>query len=266
MKLELNNVKAGYGKLTILHDISVDFVPGEVTALIGQNGCGKSTLLKAIMGFLDLQGGTITLDGRDIRSFHRKNLAQLISYLPQESFCPDYLTLGQLIELSSYARHSLFSGPSAKDRQYFNEVLEIVGLADKAHLPVNSLSGGQKQRAWLALVLAQKTDMILLDEPVNHLDVKYQYAILKLVRELSCELKKTIIVVLHDINLATYFADYVVMVKAGNIHANGRTQDVITEENLQQVFGIPAELFQHNGHLICQPYPDEARSVRYMDE
>lgn len=266
MKLDLQNVKAGYGKLTILHDISVNFVPGEVTALIGQNGCGKSTLLKTIMGFLDLQRGSITLDGRDIRSFHRKKLAQLVSYLPQESYCPDYLTLGQLIELSSYARNSLFSGPSDEDRRYFHEVLEIVGLGDKAHLPVNSLSGGQKQRAWLALVLAQKTDMILLDEPVNHLDVKYQYAILKLVRDLSCELKKTIIVVLHDINLATYFADYVVMLKAGKIHAHGRTQEVVTETNLQQVFGIPAELFIHNGHIICQPYPASAQSVHHMEE
>ena len=266
MKLDLQNVKSGYGRKTILHDISVNFVQGHVTALIGQNGCGKSTLLKTIMGFIDLQCGSITLGNVDIRKFHRKKLAQLISYLPQESYCPDYLTLGQLIELSSYTRQSLFSGPSSEDRQYFHEVLEIVGLADKAHIPVNMLSGGQKQRAWIALVLAQKTDMILLDEPVNHLDVKYQYSILKLIRELSTELKKTIIVVLHDINLATYFADYVVMLKKGQIYAHGSTQDIVTQENLQQVFDIPSELFVHNGHLICQPYPDCTQSVRYMED
>ena len=256
MILDVQQIIVSYSKQVILHDASIQFTPNKMTALIGPNGCGKSTLLKAIMNFMPLQAGQITFDNRDIRTINRKELAKHIAYLPQESACPDYMTLGELVELSSYTHSGLFRGPSANDRKRFHEVLDIVGLSNKAHLPVNSLSGGQRQRAWIALVLAQNTDMILMDEPVNHLDVKYQYKILQLVRDLSRHYGKTIIIVLHDINLTTSFADRVAMMREGHIIAHGDMATVINENNLQKVFDIPSELFYHKGKLICQPFPN----------
>lgn len=253
--LTVKNITACYGKKTVLHDLSVDFIQGRITALIGPNGCGKSTLLKSIMGFIPLSRGEILLQGKPIAGIRRKLLARKIAYLPQECHCPDYMTLGELIELAGCARTSLFAGPSARDSRLFHKVLEIVGLADKASVQVNTLSGGMRQRAWVALVLAQDTDIILMDEPVNHLDINYQYAVLKLIHTLSRQHGKTIAVVLHDLNLAMAFADNVVMLNGGQLIATGSVRETITTGNLQHVFGIPSAIFSHNGSLICQPYP-----------
>jgi iron complex transport system ATP-binding protein len=161
--------------------------------------------------------------------------------------------LGELIELAAYARYSLFGGPSARDRALFKDVLHTVGLADMAHIPVNSLSGGQRQRAWIAMVLAQDADIILMDEPVNHLDMKYQYAVLDLVRKLGREQGKTVIAVLHDLNLASAFADKVVMIKNGKTAHSGSTRDVITSENIRRVFDFEADVFARNGQTVCLP-------------
>ncbi len=253
--LTVNNITTSYGKKTVLRDLSVTFSQGRITALVGPNGCGKSTLLKSIMGFVPLSSGEILLQGKPIARIRRRVLARQMSYLPQECHCPDYMTLGELIELAGYGRTSLFAGPSARDRELFRQVLEIVGLADKASVQVNALSGGMRQRAWVAMVLAQDTDIILMDEPVNHLDIKYQYAVLKLIRALSRQHGKTIIVVLHDLNLAMTFADHVAMLNDGQLIATGGVSEIITTDNIQQVFGIPTAIFSHNGSLICQPYP-----------
>ncbi|MGV7963331.1 ABC transporter ATP-binding protein [Photorhabdus tasmaniensis] len=254
--LTAKNITATYGKKTVLHDLSVDFAQGRITALVGSNGCGKSTLLKSIMGFIPLKSGEILLEGKLITGIGRKALARKVSYLPQECHCPDYMTLGDLIELAACGRNSLFGGPSSRDRKLFHDVLEIVGLADKAGSQVNSLSGGQRQRAWVAMVLAQDTDIILMDEPVNHLDIKFQYTVLKLVRDLSLQHGKTIVVVLHDLNLTTTFADDVVMLNTGSVIAAGAVNKTITVDNIRRVFDIPADIFSYNGSLVCQPYPD----------
>ncbi|CDG20726.1 ABC transporter related protein [Xenorhabdus poinarii G6] len=253
--LTAKNITATYGHKTVLHDLSVGFAQGRITALVGSNGCGKSTLLKSIMGFIPLKSGEILLEGKPIAGIGRKALARKIAYLPQECHCPDYMTLGELIELAATGRHSLFGGASARDRKLFREVLDIVGLADKASSQVSALSGGQRQRAWVAMVLAQDTDIILMDEPVNHLDIKYQYTVLKLIRDLSLQHGKTIVVVLHDLNLTTTFADDVVMLNTGNVVAAGAVSQTITVDNIQRVFDIPADIFSYNGSLICQPYP-----------
>ncbi|MDQ1195012.1 iron complex transport system ATP-binding protein [Rhizobium sp. SORGH_AS 787] len=251
--LDAMDLHASYGHVSVLRGLSARFHNGHVTALVGPNGCGKSTLLKTIMGFLPLSSGTITLEGRSIREIGRRHLARRIAYLPQECHCPDYMTLGELIELAGYARYGLASGPTERDRVLFAEALKTVGLEDKARAQVNTLSGGQRQRAFIAMVLAQDTDVILMDEPVNHLDVKYQYAVLGLVRELTDRHGKTVIVVLHDLNLASTFADDVIMLKAGRVLASGPVAATITPANVSDVFDLQADIFSRQGRLICVP-------------
>ena len=254
--IDVNGITAAYGRQSVLHALSVRFAKGKVTALVGPNGCGKSTLLKAVMGLMPLSGGEILLQGEPVAGMGRRALARRVAYLPQENLCPDYMTLGELVELAGSARAPLLGGPSARDRQLFREVLDTVGLAERAGEQVNALSGGMRQRAWVAMVLAQDTDVILMDEPVNHLDIKYQYALLTLIRDLSVRHGKTIVVVLHDLNLAAAFADEVAMLSGGRLSAFGSVREVITPQTLRQVFDIPGDIFERNGRLVLQPYPD----------
>jgi ABC-type cobalamin/Fe3+-siderophores transport system ATPase subunit len=259
--LDVRGITAGYANQLILRDLSANFAKARLTALVGPNGCGKSTLLKAIMGFLPVSTGEIAFGGRLTRDIGRRELARQIAYLPQENRCPDYMTLGELVELAGYARQSLAGGPSERDRKLFREALEIVGLADLAHQPVNALSGGQRQRAWIAMVLAQDTDVILMDEPVNHLDIKYQYTVLALVRELSVQHGKTVVTVLHDLNLASSFADDVIMLRSGKVIAAGPVETTITAPNVEAVFDLPADVFSRDGRLVCLPGMPRAASV-----
>jgi len=251
--LEARQISAAYGRAEVLSDVSVQFRTGRLTAIVGPNGCGKSSLLKTIMGFLPVSAGQILLEGQPVSQIGRRKLARRIAYLPQECFCPDYMTLGELIELAGYSRYSLVGGPSEEDRRLYREVLETVGLADRAGFPVNKLSGGQRQRAWIAMVLAQDTDVILMDEPVNHLDMKYQFTILELVRELVEKKGKTVIAVLHDLNLTTAFADDVVLMRSGKCVTSGPVAETVTTANVEHVFGLRTQIFPHNGRLVCLP-------------
>nr|WP_245223893.1 ABC transporter ATP-binding protein [Rhizobium halophytocola] len=262
--MEAVDLAAAYGKTPVLHGLNARFAGGRLTALVGPNGCGKSTLLKAIMGFLPASSGEIRFDGQPIAGIGRRALARRVAYLPQECQCPDYMTLGELIELAGYARYSLSGGPSDKDRRLFAEALEIVGLADKARCQVNALSGGQRQRAWIAMVLAQDTDVILMDEPVNHLDMKYQYAVLGLVRDLCERHGKTVIIVLHDLNLTLAFADDIVMLRDGRVAAAGPVATTVTPVSVERVFGLDTEIFTRQGRLVCVPRiePRYASGVR----
>ncbi len=257
--LEAQHVTAGYGKLEVLSDLSIQFRPGRFTALAGPNGCGKSSLLKAIMRFLPLSKGEIKLDGTPLEQIGRKRLARRIAYLPQECFCPDYMTLGELIELAGHSRYALVGGPSARDRDLFSQVLKTVGLSARAGFPVNKLSGGQRQRAWIAMVLAQDTDIILMDEPVNHLDITYQFAVLELVRDLVEPHGKTVISVLHDLNLTAAFADEVVLMHEGRCLTSGTGADAVTPQNIERVFGLKAQVFEKDGRLVCFPERPEIK-------
>ncbi|KZM50755.1 ABC transporter ATP-binding protein [Labrenzia sp. OB1] len=251
--LETRHVTAAYGKLEVLSDVSVRFRKGRLTAVAGPNGCGKSSLLKAIMGFLPVSGGEIVLEGEPVARIGRKKLARRIAYLPQDCFCPDYMTLGELIELAGYSRYALVGGPSERDRALYRQVLETVGLSDRAGFPVNKLSGGQRQRAWIAMVLAQDTDIVLLDEPVNHLDMKYQFAVLELIRELTEIYGKTVVAVLHDLNLTTTFADDVVLMRSGKCVTSGPVAETVTTGNVERVFDLKTQIFPRDGRLVCFP-------------
>jgi iron complex transport system ATP-binding protein len=259
--LEATDIAASYGQVPVLKGLSARFDRGRLTVLVGPNGCGKSTFLKAVMGFMPISEGSVTLDGQSVQGIGRRALARRIAYLPQENHCPDYMTLGELIELAGYARYSLIGGPSARDRQLFCEALEIVGLSGMARRPVNALSGGQRQRAWIAMVLAQDAEIILMDEPVNHLDIKYQYAVLELVQGLTRRLGKTVVTVLHDLNLTTAFADDVVMLLDGRVIAAGPVAETVNTANVRDVFGLETDIFDRSGRLICVPRTSGAPAV-----
>ena len=253
--LDVRYLSCGYSKRQspIIRDLSLAFEPGVMTALVGPNGCGKSTLLKAIMGFMHPQSGEVLLNGQSVARYKRRDLAGHIAYLPQESYCPDYLTLGELVELGGYARSSILGAKRPTERVQYKDALERVGLADMAHLPVNRLSGGQKQRAWIAMILAQDAQIVLLDEPVNHLDIKFQYAIMSMARDLLLAQGKTVIAVLHDLNLAMMFADRVAVMKEGALLAHGPTNDTVDAALIKAAFDFEAEVLSVSGRRICAP-------------
>ncbi|EIM76994.1 ABC transporter [Nitratireductor aquibiodomus RA22] len=261
--LSSHTLSVSYGPkgARVLDGFSAGFAHRRFTALVGPNGCGKSTFLKTVMGFLKPVSGEVTLDGQPIAGIGRRALARRIAYLPQENFCPDYLSVGELVELGGYARYSLFGGPSDADRKAFLNALATVGLSDMGHLPVNRLSGGQRQRAWIAMVLAQDADIILLDEPVNHLDLRFQYSVLELVRDLTIQRGKTVISVLHDLNLAATFADDVVIMREGRTIADGPTEQTITRDNVMAAFEIEADVFARDGRIVCLPEPKRTQQA-----
>ena len=252
------NITCGYGKITILENFSIDFSPQKFTALIGENGCGKSTLIKAIMGFVPLKSGQVTINQKgtvvDLHSMSPKERAKLVAYLPQHTYCPDYLTVAELVELGRYAHsNGMFNRVTTEDTERFMHALEQVGLVDMASKPVNTLSGGQRQRAWIAMILAQDSEIILLDEPVNHLDVRYQYSILALVREIMANTNKTVIAVLHDLNQASVFSDESCLLKRGEKIAHGLTHDIMTPENIKTGFDFDSEFVPLGGRSFCVP-------------
>ncbi len=252
------SLSCGYGKSIIFNELNLNFTPKKMTALIGENGCGKSTLLKAIMGFIPIGNGAVMISDNekttDLHKINPKKRAQLISYLPQHTSCPDYLTVAELIELGRYAYGSrIFNRVSKDDKERFIHTLELVRLADMAHRPVNSLSGGQRQRAWIAMIIAQDSDIILLDEPVNHLDVRHQYSILALVREIMMRTNKTVITVLHDLNQASVFADEICLLKQGVVIAHDKTNRVMTHKNIKKGFNFDSNFVSQSGRVFCVP-------------
>ncbi|MEW5421001.1 ABC transporter ATP-binding protein [Amorphus sp. 3PC139-8] len=258
--LAATDLTVSYGKTPVLSGLSAAFVPGRLTALVGPNGCGKSTLLKTLLGLMRADTGSVTLDGTPIDRIGRRALARRIAYLPQETHCPDYMTVGELVELGGHSRYALMGGPDARDRNLFRSALETVGLTDQAHRRVSRLSGGQRQRAWIAMVLTQDSDILLMDEPVNHLDMPYQYTVLDLVRSLTRGHGKTVVCVLHDLNLAAAFADEMVMLREGRTIAAGPTSDTITPETVRDVFSFEADIFRRHDRLVCLPHRDDAGS------
>ncbi|WP_371747175.1 ABC transporter ATP-binding protein [Acuticoccus sp. I52.16.1] len=258
--LEAKAVSVAYGAERVVAECSLAVAPRRLTALVGPNGCGKSTLLKAIMGFVPVQSGSITLDGAPLAAMGRRAIARRIAYLPQDGHAPEHMRLGDMVELAGYARYGLFGGPTAQDRALFARALDTVGLADLAGRYVTTLSGGQRQRAFLAMVLAQDADLIVMDEPVNHLDATYQVAILALVRRLTRHGGKTVLAVLHDLNLVTGFADDVAMMRGGRVVAAGPLAATIDVASVAAVFDLEADIFTRAGRLVCLPRLPEAEA------
>ncbi|WP_414051953.1 ABC transporter ATP-binding protein [Macrococcus animalis] len=262
-RLEGKQITINYGDRDIVSNLDVSIPDGKVTSIIGPNGCGKSTLLKAMSRILNVTNGEVVLDGKNIHQQPTKEVAKKIAILPQSPDVADGLSVYELVSYGRFPYQKGFGRLSKQDHQEIDWAMKVTGTYDFKDKNVNDLSGGQRQRVWIAMALAQKTDIIFLDEPTTYLDISHQLEILELVRDLNEQESCTIIMVLHDINQAIRFSDHIIAMKDGQIIKQGDTMNVLTKDVLEEVFNIDAELSvdPRNGKpmlvtydLLCKHY------------
>ncbi|MDF2858803.1 MAG: iron-enterobactin transporter ATP-binding protein [Neobacillus sp.] len=242
VRLYTNDLSIGYGERLIVKNLSVEVPDKKITTIIGPNGCGKSTLLKAITRIISHQSGTVLLDGKDISKESTKILARKMAILPQTPENASGLTVGELVSYGRFPYQKGFGRLTKKDIEVIDWALEVTGTMEFKFLSVDSLSGGQRQRVWIAMSLAQETEIIFLDEPTTYLDMAHQLEVLELLQKLNEEQERTIVMVLHDLNQAARFADYIIALKEGEIVKAGVCEEVITRHVLKEVFHIDAEI------------------------
>lgn len=242
VRLYTDELNIGYGDHLIVKDLSVQIPDKKITTIIGSNGCGKSTLLKAITRIISHQSGSVLLDGENISKGNTKELAKKMAILPQTPESASGLTVGELVSYGRFPHQKGMGRLSKKDYEVINWALEVTGTADFKYRQVDALSGGQRQRVWIAMALAQETDIIFLDEPTTYLDMAHQLEVLELLQKLNIEQERTIVMVLHDLNQAARFADYIVALKEGEIVKAGDCEEVITHDVLKKVFQIDAAI------------------------
>lgn len=242
VRLYTEKLHISYGERLIVKDLSVNIPDKKITTIIGSNGCGKSTLLKAITRIISHQSGSVILDGENISTEHTKVLAKKMAILPQTPESASGLTVGELVSYGRFPYQKGFGRLSKQDYQTIDWALEVTGTKDYKFRLVDSLSGGQRQRVWIAMALAQETDIIFLDEPTTYLDMAHQLEVLELLQKLNKEQERTVVMVLHDLNQAARFADYIIALKDGEIVKAGTCDEVITHDVLKKVFHIDAEI------------------------
>lgn len=231
----------GYsGSEPVIHGESIVVPPGEVTALVGPNGSGKSTLLKGLANQLSLDDGSVVLDGREIHQLGTKELARKLGLLSQENVSPGSISVEELVYHGRYPHRGFFDHVDEEDDCAVRDAISLAGIDHLRDREVSSLSGGQKQLVWIAMVLAQETDVLLLDEPTTFLDLHHQLEVMEIVRSLREEREITVVLVLHDIDQAARYADFMLALKEGAIHARGPPEEVVTEELLAEVFRVEA--------------------------
>lgn len=241
--LSIKQLQLGYYQAAapVLTGLSVDLPNNQVVGLIGPNGCGKSTLLKGLCRLLEPQAGKVMLNGHDMASLSGRDIAKRISVLPQSQSHPEGLTVRQLIEYGRTPYVSHWGRLTAEDEAAVEQAMDQLSIHPLAQMPLEALSGGQRQRAWIAMILAQDTDIIMLDEPTTYLDISYQIELMNLMRTLKNQ-GKSIIVVLHDLNQAARYCDTLLVLKAGELQAFGSPEEVMTEAMLADIFDVRAKV------------------------
>ncbi len=240
--IDVKEIQVAYDQATIISDLSVEIPQGKITTIIGANGCGKSTLLKALTRILPVQKGVIYLDGESIAQLPTKEVAKKLALLPQVLEATEGISVYELVSYGRFPHQNCLGHLSDKDREIINWALEVTQTSDFARLPVDDLSGGQRQRVWIAMALAQDTDTIFLDEPTTYLDLNHQLEVLELLQELNHKSQKTIVMVLHDLNLSARFSDYMIAMKDGDIRYQGDVQSIMTTNILRDIFQIEAQI------------------------
>lgn len=234
----------GYDDRPVVHDLDLALPDGRVTAIVGANGCGKSTLLRGLARLLRPSSGTVLLDGRSIHHQSSREVAKTLGLLPQNSVAPDGLTVVDLVGRGRHPRQGPLRRWSTADDAAVARALELTDTLDLAHRPVDQLSGGQRQRVWIAMALAQETDLLLLDEPTTFLDVAHQIEVLDLLVDLNAARGATIVMVLHDLNVAGRYADHLVALRGGRVVAAGPPSDIVTPGLMREVFGLRAQVIE----------------------
>ena len=240
--LSARQLSAGYGDMVILEGLDLDVMPGRITAIVGANACGKSTLLCTMSRLLTPRDGQVLLDGKSIHSMAPRKLAQTLGLLPQSPIAPEGITVADLVGRGRHPHHGVLSRWNRGDDEAVAAALDVTKTTDLADRAVDELSGGQRQRVWIAMALAQRTDLLLLDEPTTFLDVSHQVEVLDLLTDLNRTRGTTIVMVLHDLNLAARYADQLVAMAGGRLHVSGRPEDVLTEETVRHVFGLESRI------------------------
>jgi len=254
LQLTTQHLVAGYDK-TVIKDINLAIEVGKMNILIGPNGSGKSTLLKCLARVLTPFSGQVLLNGTDIHQLPSKKLAKKMALLPQGPIAPEGLSVKELVAQGRYPHQRFLQQWSKADEAAVNDAMKMANIDSLADRSLTELSGGQRQRCWIAMVLAQQTDIILLDEPTTFLDLKVQVDLLDLLSEMAHNNKRTLVIVLHELNLAAAYADHLIMMKAGKIEQQGTPSDIFTRENLLAVFDLSANVIKDadTDALICIP-------------
>ena len=236
--LSASNIVAGYDKKIILNGVDVVIPRNRISVIIGANACGKSTLLKTLARLIQPVSGEVSIDGKRLGAIPPKQLARVLGLLPQSPVVPEGITVADLVSRGRFPYQNFLKGMGKQDYEAVEEALELMGITALANCSVDELSGGQRQRVWIAMALAQDTDILLLDEPTTFLDITYQIEILDLLTDLNRKKGTTIVMVLHDINLAVRYADYLFAVQDGALVAQGPPSGILNEALMKQVFGL----------------------------
>lgn len=240
--MEVNGLTVGYNHNPIVKDVTAVLPRNRISVIIGANGCGKSTFLKSMARLLTPDSGVVLLNGREIRKENSKLVARKLGLLPQTPIVPDGIKVSDLVIRGRFPYRKFMQNLSSEDYRAVEEAMNIMGINDLADKAVDELSGGQRQRVWIALALAQETDILLLDEPITYLDVCYQVEILDILVDLNKKRGTTICMVLHDINLAAKYADHIFAMKEGRLIKEGKPSEVISSELLEEVFGLKSTI------------------------
>lgn len=237
-RLLAENLSVGYDGRPVLAHQHLSVPDGAITTIIGPNGCGKSTMLRALARLLPAQTGVVKLDGVDIRTLPPKKVAQTLALLPQQPIAPEGLRVADLVARGRHPHQSWYRQSTADDAAAIDRALDLTSTSELADRTLESLSGGQRQRVWIALTLAQETDLLLLDEPTTYLDLAHSVEVLDLVHDLKHHHDKTVVMVLHDLNLAARYSDHIVVMSDGAVIAQGTPREILTAELLERAFGL----------------------------
>ncbi|WP_433701150.1 ABC transporter ATP-binding protein [Nocardiopsis sp. CA-288880] len=240
--LEVQDLALGYGDRMVIESLDLAVRPGGITVIVGANACGKSTLLRSMSRLLAPRKGRVVLDGKEVHRTPAKELARTMGLLPQSPIAPEGITVADLVGRGRHPHQGMFTRWSREDDAAVAAALEATHTSDLAERSVDELSGGQRQRVWIAMALAQQTDLLLLDEPTTFLDVSHQVEVLDLLTDLNRERGTTIVMVLHDLNLAARYADQLIALADGRLHAMGEPAQVLTEDSVRAVFGLESRV------------------------
>lgn len=241
-RLSAERVSMSYGERHVVQDLTLAIPDGGITVVVGANACGKSTLLRGLARLLAPESGTVVLDGRSIADHPTREVARILGMLPQAPVAPEGITVRDLVSRGRHPHQSWWRQWGEDDADAVEHALRATGTVDLADREVDELSGGQRQRAWIAMAVAQETDLLLLDEPTTYLDVAHQLDVLELVAGLNRDHGRTVIMVLHDLNLAARYAHHIVAMRDGRIIAEGAPHDVVTPELLREAFSVEASI------------------------
>ena len=244
--LRVEDLSFSYGSRKVLDGIDLVVNRGEILALLGPNESGKSTLLRCLNGFLRIDGGRVLLDGQDIRCMKRRLIAQRIAFLPQSLETVNYISIRELVAMGRSPHRALNWLSGKRDRELVDWAIEYMDLGSLSDRRLERASGGERQRAWIAMILAQDTDIVLLDEPITYLDLKHQWNLIRIIKQIQAEFGTTFILVLHDINQAMTSADRFVILRKGNVRAHGQGRDIVTRHMLKDVYEVDARVCHYS--------------------